>query len=137
MRGGVSFRGVGVKTATVKLAAGIVVADEGKAVTFTANDTVGLGAANGIFAGKLIKVEGDGYGTIEYGGFIEVPYLGGATPVPPTVGKQVVVDGAGNVKNAPEQAIVEAGSGSYTIVEKGRGLVVSVNTTTEKATILV
>lgn len=121
MRGGVSFKGVGVKTATVKLAAGIVVADEGKAVTFTAAQTVGLGADGKAFAGKLVKVEGDGLGTIEYGGFMDVPYLVAATP---TVDSDVTVDGAGNVKNA-----ATAGS--------GRGVVVDLDTTNHIATILV
>lgn len=122
MRGGVSFKGLGVKTATVKLAAGIVVADEGKAVTFTAAQTVGLGANGNPFAGKLIKVEGDGYGTIEYAGFIEVPYVVAATPNT-TVNSDVVVDGAGNVKNA-------ASAGS------GRGVVADLDATISKATVL-
>jgi len=137
MRGGLSFKGVGVKTATFKLAVGITAADEGKAVTLAAADTAGLGAANDVFLGKLVKVEGDGYGTVEYSGFLQVPYNPAATPVPPTVGKFVVVDGAGGVKNAPEQAVNEGGAATYSIVEKGRGLVVSLDTVNNIATVLV
>jgi hypothetical protein len=119
MRGGVSFKGVGVKTATVKLAAGITAADEGKAVTWTAAQTVGLGADGNPLAGKLIKVEGDGYGTIEYAGFIQVPYIVATTPNT-TVNSDVVVDGLGNVKDAATPGA-------------GRGLVADLDATNSKA----
>lgn len=123
MRGGVSFRGIGIKTATVKLANGIVVADEGKAVTFVAAQTVGLGSDGDPFVGKLIKVEGDGYGTIEYAGFIEVPYVVASTPNT-TIGSDVVVDGSGNVKDASTPG-------------SGRGAVADLDATNEIATVLI
>ncbi len=124
-RGGVDFEGIGQRNVSVKLHSAITVAHIGKAVAWVGNGEVGLGVSGAQLAGKLIQVEGDGYGTLAYAGFMALPYLAGGTA--PVVGKKVVVDGAGNVKLCPEQAVNEGGSAQYTITEKGRGLVVSLD----------
>lgn len=132
-RGGVSFKGIDVEQASFKLASGITSADEGKAVAMTAAQTVGLGSAGDSFVGKLIQVEGDGIGTVEFDGFIYVPYASGVVP---TIGSKVVVDGSGNVKNDPGQAVDEAGTATVTVVSKGRGIVVDLDTTNLIAVVL-
>lgn len=134
MRGGVSFKGIGVQTATVKLKTGIVAADEGKAVTLTADSEVGIGTTGDVLVGKLIKVEGDGFGTIECKGFLQVPYK---TGVVPTVGAEVVVDGEGHVKDVAALAINEGGAANLSYTHKGRGTVIALDTTNLIATVLI
>lgn len=69
----------------------------GKAVAVVGDSEVGLGAAGGIFRGKVVVVEEDGVCTVQDGGVVEVPYL---AATPPIVGRGVTVDGAGNVTSA-------------------------------------
>jgi len=125
-RGGVDFKDALVKVFTFKLATGTVVADIGKAVAVTDEQEAGLGTTGDRLLGKLIQVEGDGYGSVEISGNLYVPYASGTVP---TVGSAVVVDGTGNVKNDPGTAIDQAGTGSVTVVSKGRGIVIDVDTT--------
>lgn len=124
-RGGVDFKDALAKVFTFKLAIGTVVADEGKAVAVTDKQTAGLGTTGDRLLGKLIKVEGDGYGSVEVSGVLYVPYLTGTVP---TVGSAVVVDGAGNVKNDPGQTVNEGGAATVIVVSKGRGIVIDVDT---------
>lgn len=126
------FQGIGEKFVTLK-AGTLAATDVGKAVTITANGTAGLGAANNEFFGKVVRYDSDGYVAVQFEGFVEVPYLNDANA--PVLGKKVVVDGLGNVRIAPEQAVNEGGTATYTIVEKGRGIVVSLDATNLKATV--
>lgn len=119
-----SFVGVNEDTATYKLATGITSADEGKAVALTDDSTVGLGSDGDALEGKLLKVESDGYGTVQIGGFLVLPYK---TGVVPTLKGKVVVDGAGNVKDYATDTATNAALGS--------GKVVSLDTTNKKATV--
>ena len=124
-RGGVDFKDALVKTFTFKLDTGIVAADIGKAVAVTDKQEAGLGTTGDRLLGKLSQVEGDGYGSVDISGNLYLPYASGTVP---TVGSAVVVDGAGNVKNDPGQAINESGSATVTVVSKGRGIVLDVDT---------
>lgn len=71
-------------------------AQVGKAVSLVADSTIGLGAAAAWTLGKLIKVESDGFATVQYGGVMALPYVV-ANPNPPLIGRGVQGDGAGNV----------------------------------------
>jgi hypothetical protein len=99
-RGGVLFDGIGAHYTTFKLKTSdtIVEADQGKAVTPTANGEVGYGSSGGVFLGILERVEGDGYGSVQDGGYCEVEYASCA--LLPQLGKPVVVNGAGLVSQA-------------------------------------
>lgn len=123
-RGGVDFEGIGQKNVTVELHADITSDHIGMAVAWTDDGEVGLGTDGDPLAGKLIQVEGDGYGTLAYEGFLQLPCANGAEP---TLNCKVVVDGAGNVKDDPGQAVNEAGAAQLTIISKGRGIVASVD----------
>ncbi len=129
-RGGVSFRDPDVKSFTFKLATGITANDEGKAVAVADEQTAGLGNDGDMLLGKLSKVEGDGYGTVDIAGIL---YLSYATTAVPTVGSAVVVDGTGNIKNDPGHAAPASGK---TAVSKGRGLVIDVDTTNKLAAVI-
>lgn len=93
MLGGVSNQGVFARTRTFKTS--LTKADIGKAVTMVGNNEVGLGTDGAMFAGKLVRVEKDNTCTVETHGNVKVPYSGTVT-----VGKPVVVDGTGKVKDA-------------------------------------
>lgn len=58
-----------------------------KAVTFTADDTVGLTVDASRVVGKLIRVSGDGKCTVQVGGFMDFP-AGASASV--SLGKQIV-----------------------------------------------
>lgn len=107
---------------TYKAHAGLVAADVGKAVTLVADSTVGLGSDGDPLQGKLVVLEA-GYCTVETGPYVSVPYTGTA----PTLKSKVVVDGAGNVKDYAIDTIANA--------MKGRGEVVSLDTTNKIATV--
>ncbi|MGW9128162.1 hypothetical protein ACWGPW_24625 [Paenibacillus chitinolyticus] len=92
MLGGVSNEGVFARTRTFKTS--LTTVDVGKAVTMVGNNEVGLGTDGAIFVGKLIRVEKDGACTVETHGNVKVTYSGALA-----VGKPVVVDGTGNVKD--------------------------------------
>ncbi|MED1954875.1 hypothetical protein [Brevibacillus centrosporus] len=93
MLGGVSNQDVFARTRTFKT--NLTKADVGKAVAMVGNNEVGLGTDGATFAGKLVRVEKDGVGTVECFGNVKVPYSGAMV-----LGKTVVVDGAGKVKDA-------------------------------------
>lgn len=99
-RGGISFDGIGAHYTTFKLktADTIVEADEGKAVTVTANDEAGYGSSGDVLLGIIGKVEGDGYGTIQDDGYVSVEYASCAEL--PQLNKPVVVNGAGLVSQS-------------------------------------
>jgi hypothetical protein len=118
----ISYEGLNGLTLPYKLANGTTTADEGKAVALTADSTVGVGTDGAALEGKLLKVEGDGVGTVQVGGVLNLPYKSGTVP---TVGSKVVVDGAGNVKDYASDTIAHA--------MLGRGEVISVDTTNLRA----
>lgn len=93
MLGGVSNQGVFARTRTFKTS--LTKADVGKAVAMVGNNEVGLGTDGATFVGKLVRVEKDGAGTVECFGNVKVPYSGSLS-----LGKPVVVDGTGKVKDA-------------------------------------
>lgn len=93
MLGGVSNQGVFARTRTFKTS--LSASDVGKAVAMVGNNEVGLGTDGATFVGKLVRVEKDGVGTVECFGNVKVPYSGTMA-----LGKPVVVDGAGKVKDA-------------------------------------
>lgn len=85
----------------------------GKAVTQVSDSTVGLGAAGGVFAGLLVRVESDGFCTVQVGGTMGVPYV---VATPPIVGRGVTVDGAGNVTSAGAGATLGEASSSAQVL---------------------
>lgn len=109
MLGGISNQGVfdAVRTFTTTLTS----ADVGKAVAMTGNNAVGLGADGDTFVGVLERVEKDGTARVRCFGNVEVGYTGAIA-----VGKRLVVNGAGKVKDAATAV-------------NGRGFVSSVDTT--------
>lgn len=116
-RGGVDFRDALTKVFTFKLADGITAKDEGKAVAIVDPQTAGLGSDGAALLGKLIKVEDDGFGSVEISGCLYVPYDNTA----PSIGSSVVVDGAGGVK---------------TSISGGRGLVIDVDVARKLAVVV-
>lgn len=86
-------------------------ADEGKAVAFTGNNQVGLGAAGNAFVGKLIRVEKDNTCLVQIGGNMKIGYNETITR-----GNKVVVDGAGKVRDVATET-------------NGRGLICSIDAT--------
>lgn len=100
---GVSLEQLFVERITCYLDTGITVADEGKAVTLVGNNKVGLGDDGDPVYGKLVKVEDDGIGAVEFRGFITLETTGTA----PTAGSIVVVDGAGKVKAKAESTVAD------------------------------
>lgn len=85
-RAQVSVDGIGYDAVTQKIDASTIVFDAtkvngcasvGLAVTLSADDTVALCADGDAIAGKLIKVESDGFCTVQVSGFCTLP--GGAS----------------------------------------------------------
>lgn len=99
-RGGIAFDGIGAHYTTYKLKTSdtFVEADEGKAVTATANEEAGYGSSGDVFLGIVERVEGDGYGSIQDAGYVTVEYASCAYL--PQLQKPVVVNGAGLVSQA-------------------------------------
>lgn len=92
----IGYEGIGVRTLTLLLAAGVLAADEGKVVKASANDTAGLCVAGDKFGGVLRKVEADSRmpaGTVQDKGMCVVAYTGN-----PGLGwQELVADGNGGV----------------------------------------
>jgi hypothetical protein len=99
-RGGVDFEGIGAHFSTyaLKTSDSFTRSDEGKAVTITGNKEAGYGSAGDVFIGVVARVEGDGCGSIQDGGYVEVGYVSAAYP--PQLQKAVVVNGAGLVSQS-------------------------------------
>ena len=107
-RGGLSFDGIGAQYATyqadgsvsaVALASQAVAGYgvEGKVVALAGNGVAGYGSAGDPVLGKIDKYELDGYMTVQYAGYTEVPGVSGKLP---TAGGFVCVDGAGAVSKS-------------------------------------
>ncbi len=103
-RGGISFEGIGVQTATVKAADSVSAVAlvsgaayvEGKAVTCEFGGAYGFGNAGDPVRGIIDKYESDHYMTIQYAGFREgVPGVSGALPT--AASAALAVNGAGAV----------------------------------------
>ena len=91
----------------------------GKAVTLTANDTAGFGAAAGVFFGIIRHVEKDGYATIQVKGYAEnVPIKTASAPV---LNGLVAVDGTGKLQAAATTAGTVS-RGYCTSVDSGAGV---------------
>ena len=108
-RGGISFDGIGAHYTTYALATAdtIVEANEGKAVTITANGEAGYGDSGNVLLGAINKVDGDGYGSIQDAGYMELEYA--SCTALPALGAPVVVNGAGLVSQSTT-AIVGRGN---------------------------
>jgi len=108
-RGGISFDGIGAHYTTYALATAdtIVEANEGKAVTITDNGEAGYGDAGDVLLGAISKVDGDGYGSIQDAGYMELEYA--SCTALPALGAPVVVNGAGLVSQSTT-AIVGRGN---------------------------
>lgn len=90
----ISFEGIGQVLATFAVED---TAMDGGAVTLTANETMGLGAAGAALCGVLLHREHDGFGTVQVEGMACVSYSGGA----PALGYAALAcDGAGGVMAA-------------------------------------
>ena len=89
----ISMQGIGAAHLSAKAGAAIT---NGYPCQFTANDTVSNSAAGGEFCGVIEGVRGS-LATVQYHGFVTLPYSGSA----PTVGYGILVaDGTGGVKTA-------------------------------------
>jgi hypothetical protein len=99
-RGGISFEGIGAQYTTYKLKAtdNFTQDDEGKAVTITGSQEVGYGNEGNPLLGVVLRVEADGYGSIQDAGYAEVEYASGQSA--PALGSAVVVTGDGLVSQA-------------------------------------
>lgn len=94
----------------------LAAAHEGMAVGLSGNYEVDLGANGGILLGKLMSVQTD-VAVVQISGVMSLPYN---AAVAPTLGGAVVLDGSGKIKASAT----------------GRGLVLSVDSATETAAIL-
>lgn len=103
----------------------------GKAVTLSADDTVALAADGDAVVGKLIAVEGDNKCSVRVHGFVTLPGGSGATL---TRGKKIVgALGAASAKGYIRDVVVAAASyaaAEANEMQKARGLIISVGTTT-------
>lgn len=85
------YKGIGANQVTYKYDGTIVYDDQqpggaasvGRAVTIVSNKTVGLSADGDVIEGKLIKVEKDGFCTVQFTGFCTLPGGNGATNTVP------------------------------------------------------
>lgn len=113
--GGISNKNVfnAVRTFTTDLSS----SDVGKAVAMVGNNKVGLGTDGDTFVGVLERVEKDGACRVRCFGNVDVPYSGALA-----LGKPLVVDGAGKVKDAGTAV-------------NSRGFVSSLDTTAMVATV--
>ena len=108
-------------------------ADIGKAVTLSGNNQVGPAADGAVFLGKLIDLtltdadDGKRVATVQIGGVMTVSI----TTTYPQVGDGVVGGGNGTVKQAPALTDYDPAGGNV-----ARGIVISVNGTTECTLIL-
>lgn len=104
-RGGLSFAGIGFQAATFKAGDDIkaLVATAGKdavvglPVVLTAAQTVDIGSDGDAIFGFIDFYEDDGYCTVQFRGFRDDVPIGA---VAPTIGKPVVVDGNGAIKDS-------------------------------------
>jgi hypothetical protein len=133
-----ALEGLGAVFATflIKQTAGVddlKEADLGKAVTITANNTIGPAADGAVLLGKLVDLSltdadnGKRVATVQIGGIVT---LNLATPAP-AVGNRVVGGAAGTVKQAPALAASDPAGGNV-----ARGTVIAVNGTTDCTLIL-
>jgi hypothetical protein len=91
----INYSGINKEVVTVLLAAAIVVADIGKPVKVSADNTVDLAAVENPFPGVLDQVDpSGGLGALQYCGPVTVPYTG----APALNRQELVANGAGGVK---------------------------------------
>lgn len=89
----ISMQGIGAAHLSAKAGASVTV---GYPCHFTANDTVADSVAGADFSGVIAGIRG-GLVTVQYHGFVTLPYSGTA----PTVGyTALAADGTGGVKTA-------------------------------------
>lgn len=80
-------------------------AQVGKAVKLSADDTVALATDGSEVCGKLLKVEPDGFATVQRWGFMTLPSTGTITRGTKIVGTTV----AGNIRSVNTAAAAELG----------------------------
>lgn len=109
----------------------------GKAVTFSADDTVALAADGDAVVGKLISVTADNKCSVRTKGYVTLPGGNGATL---TRGKKIVgALNASSEKGYIRDVVVAAGT--YAAAEaneaqKARGMIINVGTTTAVGVLL-
>lgn len=98
----ISFAGIGQVAATFEVqeptGGSVERLEIGMAVTLTAANTVGIGAADGTLCGVILALEKDGKATVQVDGFAKVGYSGATAPAVGWV--NLAVDGAGKVQVA-------------------------------------
>jgi hypothetical protein len=129
----VSFSRIGARDETYKIDASTITYDVtkangsaqvGLAVTFSADDAIKLTEDGEFVLGKLLKVEADGYATVQVAGHMELPGGDGASL---TLGKAIVGDlGADNAKGY----IREVATGTAAELGRQRGWIRNNDTTT-------
>lgn len=131
----VEFEGIGLLTATFKIDGVTITYDAtkaggadatmiGKAVTLSADDTVALCADGDAIVGCLMKVESDGYCTVQIGGLTNLP--GGASA---TLTRGTTIVGALGASSA-KGYIRSAASGTAAELIKARGRILRAGVTT-------
>ncbi|WP_103110707.1 hypothetical protein [Brevibacillus reuszeri] len=115
MMGGISNKNV--FNAVRNFSTTLTVADQGKAVSMTGNNQVGVGTDGATFVGVLERVEKDGACRVRSFGNVEALYTGTIV-----LGDRVVVSGDGKVKAAGTAV-------------NGRGFVSAIDATAKIATI--
>jgi hypothetical protein len=109
----------------------------GKAVTLSADDTVALAADGDAVVGKLISVEADNKCSVRVHGFVALPAGASATV---TRGKKIVgALGASSAKGYIRDAVIAGGTyaaAEANEIQKARGLIIDVGTTTAVGVIL-
>jgi hypothetical protein len=132
-RDAVAFDGIGAEYATFKTDGVTIVYDDtkgggstavGKAVTFSADDTVALAADGDAIVGQLVLVESDDKANVQFKGYVELPAGASATV---TRGNTIVgALGASSAKGY----IRNAASGTAAELVKARGQIYNVGDTT-------
>jgi predicted RecA/RadA family phage recombinase len=103
-------------------------ADLGKAVTLTADYTIGLCGSGSILLGKLVALtltdadDGEREATVQIGGICRLPI----TSTYPVVGNRVVGGASGTIRQAPVLTGYDPAGGNI-----ARGTVLAVNGTTD------
>ena len=109
----------------------------GKAVTFSADDTVALCADGDAIVGKLINVEGDNKCSVRTKGFVTLP--GGASATLTRGKKAVGALGASSAKGYIRDVVVAASTyaaSEANEAQKARGLIIDVGETAAVGIIL-
>ncbi len=121
----IGFAGLDGSAVTMKCPAAITSADEGKPVSISGNGEIELAANNSSFAGKLLKVESDGFCSVALKGCLELA-CNDAT-VSAADSAALCADGSGGIK----KTVTTGGLDTYSLAK-----VLTVDTVNKTAVIL-